>query len=61
MSAIVAKVGVAEGLNVIVRLAVIVRLKASVNDHPSVTFPPHTPGVAEKVELTDPLIVQLAV
>ena len=44
------------GLTVIVLVCVIVLAHASVNVHVSVTGPPHGPGRALNVEVTDPLI-----
>jgi len=44
------------GSTVIVLVAVIVLLHASVNVQVSVIFPPHIPGAAVCVDVTDPLI-----
>ena len=49
-------VGAAAGLTVIVLVCVIVLAQASVNVQVSVTVPPHGPGSALNVEVTEPLI-----
>ena len=46
------------GLTVIVLVCVMVLLHASVNVQLSVTVPPHGPGRAPRVDVTDPLIKQ---
>ena len=47
------------GLTVIVLVCVIILPQASVNVQVSVTGPPHGPGNALKVDVTDPLIRHL--
>ena len=49
-------VGNAAGLTVITLDLVIVLLHASVYVHDSVTVPPHAPGIAPSVDITEPLI-----
>ena len=49
------------GLTVIILVCVIVLLHASVNVHVSVTGPPHAPGNALNVDVTDPLIKHVPV
>jgi hypothetical protein len=52
-------VGAGAGVTVIVLDAVIVLPHASVAVQVSVKVPPHTPGAAVCVDVTDPLIKQL--
>ena len=51
-----ANTGAGAGLTVMTLEAVIVLLHASVNVHVSVIVPPHGPGAAVCVDVTDPLI-----
>ena len=54
----VVNTGGCAGLTVMILVCVIVLLHASVNVHVSVTLPPHSPGIALSVEVTDPEIRQ---